>query len=282
MLRFTTLALILAAAAPAHANETSDYYARQFASYSNMTAEMLHSRNSHSDNPDDCYETALTAKTAGVAPDTVLYKWNGKEFTLANVGDLICKAHQRAHHLAEVIQGLRKGHEANVWLTQIEMSSNHPENQVMLEKTAAECAAAADRGVKLGFGDIEYRDGIFIDQAKEKICDKLASSAKTFAADVEKAAREAEEAAAAPFKAVGIKGDKLHICASYANRTFRGKRGVELSPAQVKKSNLLFFWSGPDTSSGLYYLQRYAFKGDKLVGQSEVKLIRPPAAKDFR
>lgn len=277
MLRFTTLALILAAASPAHADIAGDLVQYQY-----RTADMLHSRSAHSDNADDCYEDLLAAKAKGIAPDTVMGTIKDKKFTLAEAGDLVCKPHQRAHHLAEVIQGLRKGHEANEWLKHIDIATNHPENQAMLEKTAAECAAAADRGVKLGFGDIEYRDGIFIDQAKEKICDKLANSAKTFAADVEKAANAALEEAMAPFKAVGIKGDKLHICASYSDRTFRGKGGVELSPAQVKKSNLLFFWSGPDSSSGLYYLQRYAFKGDKLVGESEIKLIRPPVAKDFR
>jgi hypothetical protein len=279
MLRFTTLALILATASTAQADTrfTASWY-------TDVTAEMHRnpSANQHSDNPDDCYEDVLAAKAAGDAPDTVVGAIKGKKVTLAEMGDLVCKPHQRAHHFTEVFQAIKKAHEANVWLTQIEMSSNHPENQAMLEKTAKECAAAADRGVQLGFGDLEFRDGIFIDQTKEKVCEPLAKAAKSFAADVENAANAALEEAKAPFKKAGIKGDKLHICASYADRTFRGKGGAELSPAQVKKSNLLFFWSGPDSSSGLYYLQRYAFKGDKLVGQSEVKLIRPPVAKDFR
>lgn len=284
MLRFTTIALILAAAAPAQADDASSY-ARQFAVYQNMTAEMLRDPRStyaHSGNPDDCYEMVLQAKASGIAADTVIFKDNGKDITLSAMGDHICRPHQRAHHLVDVMQGIKKGHDANVWLKQIEMSANHPENQAMLEKSAKECTDAAARGVQLGFGDVEFDTGIFVDQAKQKICDPLAKSASTFAAEVQKAAQAAEEEAKAPFKAAGIKGDKLHICGSYADRTFRGKGGVELSPAQVKKSNLLFFWSGPDSSSGLYYLQRYAFKGDKLVGQSEVKLIRPPVAKDFR
>jgi hypothetical protein len=276
MLRFTTIALILAAASMAHAKPDAHRWI-------NSTAEIHHDPlRGHGDNPDDCYEEVLAAKAAGDAPDTVVGMIKDKKITLAEMGELVCKPHQRAHHFSEVFQGIWAGHDANTWLSHIDIGTNHPENQAMLEKAAKRCMEAADRGVKLGFGDLEFRQGIFIDQAKEKVCAPLAKAAATFAADVEKAANAALEEAMAPFKAAGIKGDKLHICASYADRTFRGKGGVELEPAQIKKSNLLFFWSGPDSSSGLYYLTRYAFKGDKLVGESEVKLIRPPVAKDFR
>lgn len=295
MQRFTTLALILAAASTAQADDLTTKYRNVFQKYGQFAYDIK-------DNPaatridnkaaGDCTKEIAKAKAEGVAADAVFsfdYEDKPKNVSLADVQQTVCAPFDRAYRIALVAHAIDVAQDRNFWLTQVNMWTMDPAEAADIVKEANACMAGAAQVDELGVGDTELllhnENGNFelkMADAKAKVCEPLAKSASAFAKDVKKATDDREAATTGPFKKAGIGGDKLDVCAHYFNSNIRGVGGGVLTPAQIKKANVLFVRLGPATDTGLYTLQRFMFKGDKLVSQTDKEFVRLPGAGAYK
>lgn len=277
MQRFTTLALMLVAST-AYANDPVETYSRQFHDYVQYRTA-LDQGNNVGGQPGDCAKDIAKAKAEGVPADAVFTIWfDGKktQLTFDGVAKQVCEPYERAYEAKGVMDRISKAREDLDWREAIDVATSSPDDAKRLAKHAEDCLKAYARVQPLGIGDREVWK-VHLDEAKEKICDPLAKAAASFADDIKKAADAAEAEAQAPFKAVGIKGDKLFTCTQY--HVLRGIGGGELEPAQIKKANVLFALQGGD---GNYTLYRFQFKGDKLVRTTSQDFYLRPKAKAYR
>lgn len=284
MQRFITLALILAAST-AHADDRDLKYEWKWKLHElTGTVESLRGADSVGRYSfDQCRETVKAATAAGVQPEWKIFHWKGQVLPFSEVGKL-CDEYELYFHVAQVKPLFVQAQRSLDMLTkQLDLSQTDPANQASFEQSAKDCFAAADQADKLGIGDetlwVSQGVTLYFDEARAKICEPMAKAAASFAADVKKATEERIAELAAPYKAAGIKGDKLQYCIENANHNIYGVGGGSLEPAQIKKAKVLFaLWT--DSATGGYSLQRSAFKGDKFVGYSERKfaLVPPPGA----
>lgn len=292
MLRFTTLALMLAAAAPAHADELTDKYRESFRYYGRFAFEVNRTPSgARIDNksPDDCVKEIAKAKLEGVPANTVFtldYEDKlPKKVPFSEIQQTVCVPFERAVRIAQVAHAIYEAQDRAMWITQINKDTHDPEEAATLLETAKQCTEAAALVDGLGAGDYELhleQLTLHMDEANEKVCIPLMTAAKAFGKEVTaaKAAREAEQYG--PFKKAGIGGDKLEVCGQNWRSNIRGVGGGVLSPAQIKKASVLFVRLGPATDTGLYSLRRFAFKGDKLVSSTEKNFIGLPGAGAFK
>ena len=278
MQRFITLALILAAST-AHADD-DDLKHKWQDIFRDLTGDVDHVRAGYTGlSIDKCREKMKLAAEEGFHPDWKIVRWDDKVLRFSEVGKF-CDDYERAFHVVRMrrlfVQAQR---DLDMLTKHLDLSQTDPANQASFEQSAKDCFAAADQADKLGIGDetLWVSQGITLhfDEARAKICEPMAKAAGSFAADVKKATEERIAELAAPYKAVGIKGDKLQYCIENANHNIYGVGGASLEPAQIKKAKVLFaLWT--DSNTGGYSLQRSAFKGDKFVGYSERKFDRVP------
>src|SRR5689334_12199333 len=113
MLRFTTLALILAASTTAHADDLTDKYRRVFTNYTQTTSTLKHdpiSPYNGSGTADDCINDIAKAKAEGLPADTVFKLRDANndehEWTFADIAKLVCAPYARAHQVSEVAKVL--------------------------------------------------------------------------------------------------------------------------------------------------------------------------------
>jgi hypothetical protein len=279
MQRFTTLALMLAMASKAYADDPTESYARRFMEYDHLRETVDHGGHI-GPAAGDCTKDIAKAKAEGVPADAMFTIWlNSKKVQMSfdDIASKICAPYERAFEVQGIEAAVEAAWQDLDWLKMIDIASNHPENAVTLAKDADACIKAVARVDAMGIGDREHR-GVHLDEAKEKICDPLAKAAATFASDVKNAAAAAEAEAQAPFKAVGIKGDKLFTCTQY--HVLRGVGGWELEAAQIKKAKVLFALQGGDEYGWTLY--RFTFKGDKLVGTTSRNYVLRPGPKAFK
>lgn len=178
--------------------------------------------------------------------------------------------------LADVTRAFADAQRMNLWLAQIDMDASRPENQEMLATTAKRCMDASMLVGRLGAADVEVKlDAITVKLggAKQKVCEPLAKTAKLYA----KAEAEREAAITAPFRRIGISGDKLAVCARQP--AIYGIGGGVLTPAQIKKASILFVLRVND---GVSTLQRFIFNGNKLVARTEKTYDGEPDASAYR
>jgi len=151
---------------------------------------------------------------------------------------------------------------------------------------AQKCSAAIDRRVAAGADEntthilVDGSKDVTLAQVRAEYCDKLAAAAQSFDDNIRAAKEEHEAAIAAPFKAAGIKGDKLAFSLAAAHRGDRilGVGGAPLTPAQIKRAKLLFVTVLDH--SGYWTVYRFAYRGDKEVGRTnETYAIRPGSSK---
>jgi hypothetical protein len=116
--------------------------------------------------------------------------------------------------------------------------------------------------------------------AKAEVCAKVAAIATTFAQDVERERLAAWERIAAPYKAAGVKGERLDYLVSGHRYAKYGVGGVELTTIkQLAKAKVMFEML---TGQGVVTLRRTEFKGDKLVGTSTQEFERRPGPRAYR
>lgn len=153
-------------------------------------------------------------------------------------------------------------------------------------ETAQECSAAINRRVLAGQNEntthvlIDGYKDLTLAQVRSEYCDKLAALAQDFDDKVRAAKEEHEASLAAPFKAAGIKGDKLAfaILAKRRGDTIVGVGGSPLTSAQIKRAKLLFVTT--QDRLGYWTVYRLVFKGDKEVKRThETYAIRPGSSK---
>ncbi len=275
MQRFITLALILATASTAHADDLKRKWREVFDERAKELSEMIHNTETRGTSANTCRDDVKRATEEGL-PATTKFSWDGNLVTFADIPKL-CDEYAHAYQVGEIAPAVKDAAHDIEWLKLIDFVSNHPENGPRLAADAEACFKAIARVDELGIGQYEVA-GVKLVEAKAKLCEPLAKAAKTFGADIQKAAAAAEEEKQAPFKAVGIKGDKLFTCTQH--NVIRGVGGWELEPAQIKKANILFALEGGDDYG--WTLNRYVFKGDKLVSHSSRNFTLRPGAKAFK
>lgn len=295
MQRFTTLALLIAAVTTAHADDDTDHaHAKVFSRYADVTGSMLHDPAGHpwiedkAHQPDGCTQDIAKAKVEGVAADTKLEIWGFsvgvpyKVLTLDGIAKEVCAPYERAYHISEIAHVFGPARKLLSMLTEsMDLAKSNPDLQKRLEGDVKQCFEAADRSDKLGLGDFELTPELHFDEVRAKVCEPLAKVVGSWSVNVKKAHAAEVAELAAPFKAVGIKGEKLDFCIRNAEVRIYGARGMSLGPSQIKKANVLFtLWQ--DSQTGVYSLQRYTFKGDKYVGMSEQKFPLMPGPGAYR
>jgi hypothetical protein len=201
----------------------------------------------------------------------------------------MCKEFVAWHQLAEAEAALKDTHGWNYFLSQIDVATNHEENGAKMIASAARCNSELDRLIAAGMPTtVAIRiDGtppltIPMKDAKAKVCAPLAKASKSFAKDVgaARAARLAETAA--PYKKVGITGDRLELLVDHVDYAMYAVGGAELkTPKQLKAARVIFELLGPGTE-GTYTLRRYQFSGDKLVKTTSREFLLKPASKFYK
>lgn len=201
-----------------------------------------------------------------------------------------CAEFMKHHQLAEAEVAVKDANQWNFFLTHINMATNHEANGAKMVAAAAKCSAELDRLIAAGMPTniTVHISGsnptdITMGEAKAKICAPLAKVGGTFAKDVGSARTKAYEAAAKPYKAAGIGGDRLELLVDHVSYAMYGTGGGELrTPNQLKSAKVIFELLGPNTASGLYTMRRYQFQGDKLVSTTSADFIGRPRAKFYR
>lgn len=220
----------------------------------------------------------------------LLAKAQGEGVTPTADQTKLCDEFKKYHQLAEAQKAVLEAQRWNYFLTQINMATNHEENGAKMATAAAECTATVDRLAAAGMPmNIKVRistggDGLQIEMkdAKAKVCAPLTKAAGSFAKNVSSARTEAYEKAAAPYKKVGITGERLELLANHINYAMYGVGGNELrTPQQLKNAKVIFELLGPGTD-GLYTLRRYQFAGDKIVSTTSREFLLRPGAKFFK
>jgi hypothetical protein len=283
--RTALISLVLAATAtPAVADDPPDP-ARE------LMWSMLNFKRNTTDFADQ-WGTALDESRPEGSCHAALEKAKAGGIEVTDEHQTICDEFKKYHQLAEAQKALQAAQQWNFLLTQIDKSTSHEEGQANLVKTAAACTATLDRLSAAGMPmDIKVTvraggDGfeVTMKDAKAKVCDPLTKAASTFAKDVSGARAKAAEAAAAPFKKLGVTGERLSFLASHFDYyAMYGVGGNQLrSPQQLKSAKVIFELLGPNTATGRYTLRRYQFNGDKLVSTTERDFIVRPGAKFFK
>jgi hypothetical protein len=234
-----------------------------------------------------CKKVIDTARAAGVSDDTKLdvSVEIGKKLTLGETPALCA----RFSHAFLISQAASVMNEAGGWLqwySDIDIASNHEENQEKLVASAARCDSELTRLLAAGV-DPELvvkigRDSekVKITEAKTKLCEPLAKIAKTFAKTVEAERKARYERAAKPYKAVGINGDKLDFIINNED-SIRGVGGRALaSPKELKAAKIMFVTTSD--SNDFYSVTRYVFSGDRMASSTTKRYDREPGAGAYR
>jgi hypothetical protein len=222
-----------------------------------------------------CHAALTSASAAGI--------------TATDAQSKLCTEFVAWHQLAEAEAALTDAQQWNYFLEQIDIASNHEENGATMAASAARCSAELDRLLAAGMPtDIPVRIGnsqaitIPMRDAKSKVCAPLAKRSKSFATDVGTARTERYAATAAPYKKVGITGDRLALLVDHAAYAMFAVGGAELgTPKQLKAAQIIFELLGPGTE-GTYTLRRYQFRGDKLVSTTMREFILRPGTKHYK
>lgn len=222
-----------------------------------------------------CHAAIVKAREAGV------------EATIAQ--QTTCKDFVAYHQLAEAHAVLSPAQDWLDFLAVIDVGTNNVANGPRMIADAGKCNAEMDRllaggiptNIVISVGSGLAKDFTMAD-AKAKVCAPLAKAGATFAKDVVDAKAQRYAEAAAPYKKVGIGGDRLELLVDHIDYAMYGKGGGELTtPKQLKSAAVIFELLGPGTD-GLYTLRRYQFKGDTLVSTTSADFLFRPAAKYYR
>lgn len=277
------LALVTASTGLAAAEDSPQKVAAQaLAAFASETSRLAHSpAPAENYTIEGCTKAIQAARAAGVADNAKLpwYSSLGDNFTLARAPAL-CEAFAKAHRFAEAYKVVMDAQSSLEWLAEIDYEANHEGNQPMLEKSAATCTSELARLIKEGVDTdavLHFRDlDVKIGEAQTKVCAPLAKAAATFAKDV----AAAKEKVLAPYKAAGIKGDRLDFVKDN-DGSIRGVGGRSLTTMKEIKSAKLMFVVTVD-SNEIYSVTRYVFSGNKMVTWTTKKYDREPGAGAFR
>jgi hypothetical protein len=144
-------------------------------------------------------------------------------------------------------------------------------------RAAVTAARALDPELRVG------SDRLSLDDFAAKVCEPLGTVTRGWVSAARAALRARNEAAAAPYAAAGIKGDKLDLIVSYSGVYWRLKGGERTDdPKKLADASVLFQWlEAPDRADPrwtIHTIRRYEFKGNSLAGVSEKQYRRPKGA----
>jgi hypothetical protein len=120
-------------------------------------------------------------------------------------------------------------------------------------------------------------------EVEATVCRPLADKARTWDESVKAAHAGAGDAVAAPYKAVGIGGDKLaFLAARKGDFDFYGVGGAMLkTPADIKNASILFILSGGGTGQK-WTLYRFQFSGDRATGNTQQDFLLRPGVSAYQ
>jgi hypothetical protein len=286
----------LAAASPARP------FADQLGAYSERIDKLQYNQSASLDRKytiAGCNAVIAKARAAGLAPSTVLHanelKGRAKAFRDDHEGKWavrladapsVCREFADWQRIGEAERALKDAHHFVNWLGAIDVASNHEENAAKLGEAGVACTTELERligeglrldvTIELGGKELVLRD------ARAQVCGKLVAAAETFAAEV-KAARERRYAErAAPYKKIGITGDRLELLVDHYNYPMYAVGGRELkTPAELKKAKVIFEVLLPGTHT-VWTVRKYQFQGDKVISTTSREYDRAPTAAAFR
>jgi hypothetical protein len=223
---------------------------------------------------------ALVAKNGGRPEDRLYageleyYKAEGwakdakGAYVLVKDAPKICAAYGRMLRIQPVANTLHKTAQSLRTLGMVtpeEVGSTYGTQGV----TAAEaCMATVDKALKDGVaGDIAVKiDGkdMTLAEGRVQICEAYLAKAKTFAGAVDTAHKARYEKAAAPYRALGVKGERLELFTSNVEVGFyvAGCRTHVTDPKVIAKARALFHWL--EMQDGTHLVRKYTFAGDKV------------------
>jgi hypothetical protein len=112
------------------------------------------------------------------------------------------------------------------------------------------------------------------------VCKVVADGAASWDNSIKDAHGKENDRIAAPYKAVGITGDKLDFAVKQNDSDFYGVGGNVLkTPEDLKKASVVFILNGGAGTK--YTLWRRQFNGDKLVGTSSADYLKKPPASAY-
>lgn len=237
-----------------------------------------------------CKKVIDTARAAGVTDDTKLdVTVEGiKKLTLGEAPAL-CARFAHAFLISQAAAVMDEAGGSLQWYSDIDIASNHEENQDKLVATATRCDAELTRllaaGVDADFVMKIGRDSqkVKIAEGKTKLCEPLAKIANTFAKTVETERKARYERASRPYKAVGIKGDKLDFIIDNED-SIRGVGGRALStPKELKAAKVMFVATYKDVGGEeFWHVTRYVFSGDRMTSSTMKTFRGRPGAEGYR
>jgi len=280
MTRTSLISLVLfaaATAAPAAADPAADDLADTVTAYGRRTASLKHYWSQSIDKRwpiGGCHAAITAAQEAGVAA--------------SDEQKTTCDEFRAYHQLAEAERALDPAAHANYILLHVNMGDTREDNGSGLAQIAATCTSELDRLLADGMPTtivvpLVRGHRLTMADARAVVCEPLAKAAATFAKDVASARTKAHEKAAAPYKAVGVTGQRLALLVDHIDYAMYGTGGGELrTPKQLKSAAVIFELLGPNTATGLYTLRRYQFRGDKLVSTTSRDFLVRPGSKFYR
>jgi hypothetical protein len=131
---------------------------------------------------------------------------------------------------------------------------------------AEACIAAVDKALASGLpAELTYvldRKEVALGRARVEICEAYLAAARPFAAASTAAKRAAHDKRAAPYRALGVKGERLKLFVDYDDTPFyaAGCRAEILDAKVLARATVLFHWL--ENSDGTHTIRKYVIKGD--------------------
>lgn len=274
MTRMTLIFLALSAttATTAHADDLSDDMQR----YANLVSPLRKNMSS-----------AIQPKLTIEGCNAVVAK--GREAGVATIEAwaTTCREFATWYRVAEAERALTDAQDWIYLTSQIDTSTRNIDNGPKLVEASVTCGKELDRLFAAGMSpELEIEVGmrpitVKLGAAKQQICEPLAGLAKTYAKDAVAALAAKRAHAAAPYKAVGIKGERLALLVDHVDYAMFASGGRELTtPKQLKTASIIFELLGDQSS--IWTVRRYEFKGDKLISTTEKEYFLKPGAAAFK
>ena len=208
-------------------------------------------------------EAALSAALGGI-----VFKEDNHFFVLVKNAPRVCSQYGRLLRAVPAAIAMN-GYGRQIWtlaqMTPEQVGDDYAAGHV---GDAAKCLPELEQAIKDGAPDdvalMIHSDhpAMTLKEARTKICDAYVAKAKAFADASGATKKAARDAAAAPYIALGVKGERLELFISYADLGFyaKGCKTELTEPKEIARAKALFHWL--DGGDGTITIRKYTIKGN--------------------